>query len=97
LVLQISPVHGEPSSSGTSPFMFTVITPPAPSHWSSLQSPGICEGVGVPIGVKLVPHALAMHVRALQLSSMPGHCAGALHCTHVAAALQKLPPFWLHG
>jgi hypothetical protein len=70
---------------------------PAPSHWFVLQSPGVCCIVGVPAGENDNPHAPALHERALHSVSWPGHCGAALHWTHVAEALQNVPPFWLHG
>src|SRR5262245_21574024 len=54
--LQAEVVHSSPSSGGTSFGAATVSSPPFPSHWTSLQSPGDCIDRAVPLEALVDEH-----------------------------------------
>src|SRR5207237_15309 len=68
-----------------------------PLHWFFWQSAGVWFGVATPAATFAVPQTWLLQVRNEQSVSWPGHCDAVLHATQVPDALQKLPPFWLHG
>src|SRR5262249_28466679 len=84
LPVQISSVHGLPSSSGVSLTSVTCTMLPSPSHWLCWQSPCVCDAMTVPIDGSFAPQTpIAEHVRVWQAVSVPEHCEGALHSTQV--------------
>src|SRR6185312_16308575 len=95
--VQISLVHGFPSSTGRSVLSTLLTMLPAPSHWFLWQSPVACALVTVPAAALFAPQVFAVQVRVWHSVSVPAHCAAALHCTQVPTALQTVPPPWLHA
>ena len=83
-------VHGF-LSSGRSVSSGWVAVAPLPSHTSRKQSPVICTGSGVPVGVKSWPHLPCTQVRVWQASSWPAQSAGARHPTQTPLPSQTSP------
>ena len=70
------------ASTGTSALSGVEVTPPAPLHCTTWQSPGVCAEAGVPAGAYAIPQVLLAHVRAWHSLSWPGQVEASTHWPH---------------